>query len=364
MSRKKKNQFKPDYAVLPGDTLKETIDALGMSQADLAERTGRPKKTINEIIQGKAAITPETALQLEKVLGVPANFWNNLQRNYEESLARISEQTSLEKHVAWLKKIPVAAMIQNGWIKKHSDGVQQLREVLGYFGVASPASWDERWMGQEQFSFRKSKLFKSDPGAVSAWLRMGEIVAQKTKCQPYDANKFKETLTNIRALTKEKPEVFQPEVERLCAEAGVVVVFVKELPKIRTSGATWWFNPNKAVIQLSLRYKSNDQLWFSFFHEAGHILKHGKKEFFIEDSVVNEKEREADEFASNFLIPKGHLEGFLRANALLSKSAINNFADSLNIAPGIIVGRLQHEKKLPHSHCNELKLRLAWKDAA
>ena len=363
MSRKK-NQFKPDYAVLPGDTLKETIDALGMSQADLAERTGRPKKTINEIIQGKAAITPETALQLEKVLGVPANFWNNLQRNYEESLARISEQNSLEKHVAWLKKIPVVALIKNGWIKKHNDEVQQLREVLSYFGVATPMSWEDRWMGEAQVAFRKSKLFKSDPGSVSSWLRMGEIIAQKTKCQPYEANKFKEALNTIRTLTKESPEVFEPELKRLCAEAGVVVVLAKELPKLRTSGATWWFNSDKAVIQLSLRYKSNDQLWFSFFHEAGHILKHGKKEFFIEDSVVSEKEKEADEFASNFLIPKHQLDGFLSANALPSKSAIRNFAASLNIAPGIVVGRLQHEKKLPFTHCNDLKCGLKWKDAA
>jgi len=87
--RRGDNQFKPDYAVLPGDTLKETIDALGMSQTDLAERTGRPVKTINEIIQGKAGITPETALQFEKVFNIPASFWNNLEQNYQESLAAL-----------------------------------------------------------------------------------------------------------------------------------------------------------------------------------------------------------------------------------------------------------------------------------
>ena len=87
MTREKKNQFRPDYAVLPGDTLKETIAALGMSQAVLAERTGTTEKMISEIIQGNAAITPETALQLEKVLSIPASFWNNLERNYRESIS-------------------------------------------------------------------------------------------------------------------------------------------------------------------------------------------------------------------------------------------------------------------------------------
>ena len=165
--------------------------------------------------------------------------------------------------------------------------------------VGKIVGWETR-----KLRFANQSRLRAIRARFPPWLRMGEIVAQKTKCQPYDANKFKEALNTIRALTKESPEVFEPELKRLCAEAGVVVVFAKELPKLRTSGATWWFNANKAVIQLSLRYKCNDQLWFSFFHEAGHILKHGKKEFFIEDSIVNEKEKEADEFASNFLIPK------------------------------------------------------------
>ena len=84
MNRNADQSFQPDHAVPPGETLKETLETIGMSQAELAERTGRPKKTINEIIMGKSAITSETALQLERVLGVPASFWNNLERNYKD----------------------------------------------------------------------------------------------------------------------------------------------------------------------------------------------------------------------------------------------------------------------------------------
>src|SRR3990170_1114898 len=123
MSKDKKNQFVPDYAVPPGETLLETLDAIGMSQAELAERTGRPKKTINEIIKGKAAITPETALQFERVLGVLAGFWNNLERNYQETLARINEQKSLQRQIDWLKKMPVNALVRMRCVKKHMDKV-------------------------------------------------------------------------------------------------------------------------------------------------------------------------------------------------------------------------------------------------
>jgi HTH-type transcriptional regulator/antitoxin HigA len=356
---KKQNEFIPDYAVPPGLTLLETIDVIGMSQAELAERTGRPKKTINEIIKGKAAITPETALQLERVLGVPASFWNNLERNYQETLARISEQKKLEQQTGWLNKVPVSELAKKGWITMHADKVQQLKEVLNFFGVASPDQLEARWFGPA-VAFRKSRVFQSDPGAVAAWLRMGELLAQRVTCQQFAAVKFKNALQQIRPLTTQPPEVFHPEVERLCAEAGVAIVFVPELPNLRVSGATWWLNANKAIVQLSLRYKSDDQLWFSLFHEAGHIIRHGKKEVFIEDQRHDSKEKEADEFAADTLIPKEKYRRFVISRRF-SKTAICALAADLDIAPGIVVGRLQHEGHLPHSFCNDLKCRLEWK---
>ncbi|MFZ5906348.1 MAG: HigA family addiction module antitoxin [Nitrospirota bacterium] len=358
MGKDTKNQFIPDYAVPPGETLLETIEAIGMSQAELAERTGRPKKTINEIIKGKAAITPETALQFERVLGIPAGFWNNLERNYQETLARLNEQKSLQRQINWLKKMPLNVLIKMGWVKKHSDRVQQLQAVLNFFGVASPEQWETRWMGA-QVSYRTSKVFQNDPYAIASWLRMGELTARNISCKPFDASKFKNALLNVRQLTVKPPEHFQQEVIRSCADAGVAVAFVPEIPKIRASGATWWTNPNKAVIQLSLRYKSDDQLWFSFFHEAGHILIHGKKEVFIEGDCKNSKEDEADRFASDFLIPPKQYSQFIRAGRY-NKATIQTFSSVLGIAPGIVVGRLQHDNKLHHSYCNDLKKRFKW----
>lgn len=358
MSEENKNQFVPDYAVPPGETLLETLETIGMSQAELAERTGRPKKTINEIIKGKAAITPETALQLERVLGVPAGFWNNLERNYQETLARINEQKRLQTKIGWLKKIPVKELVKGGWIKGQTDKIQQLKEVLNFFGVASPEQWETRWQGP-QVAFRKSPVFKGDPGAVASWLRGGEVAAQQIECRPFDAGKFRNALSKIRTLTNEPPEVFQPEIVRLCAGAGVAVTFVPELPRVRACGATWWLNSNKAVIQLSLRYKRDDQLWFSFFHEAGHILLHGKKEVFIEDETRNSKEEEANSFAAGFLIPEREFRFFIQSGRF-SKAEINRFASQVGVAPGIVVGRLQHQGTLPHSYCNELKRHLEW----
>lgn len=358
MGKNIKSQFAPDYAVPPGETLLETLETIGMSQAELADRTGRPKKTINEIIKGKAAIIPETALQLERVLGVPASFWNNLERNYQETLARLNEQRKLQKQIKWLEKIPIRALVENGWIKSFRDKIQQLQEILNFFGVASPEQWEIRWLGA-QVSYRKSTVFQSDPYAVASWLRTGELIARKIECKPFDSSKFKNTLHEIRRLTNEPPEVFQSEVVRLSAECGVAVAFAPELPRIRACGATWWISPVKAVIQLSLRYKRDDQLWFSFFHEAGHILLHGKKDIFIEGDSRDSKEDEANRFASEILIPPKKYSLLIQSGRC-SKAAIEKFASELGIAPGIVVGRLQHDQEIHHNFCNELKRRLVW----
>ena len=361
MSNASLNQYMSDYAVLPGEILLETLAERGMTQAELAERTGRKKKTINEIVKGKAPITPETALQLERVFGVPAGFWNNLEQQYRADLARIAEQQRLAKQVEWLELFPVKELVRNGWFDSSKDNVQLLQRVLNFFGVASPDRWHEVWEG-EAVAYRKSPVFESNPHALAAWLRCGELTGFEIECQPYDKSVFKKSLDVIRGLTKVEPVVFQPELIRVCAAAGVAVAFTPELNKTRVSGATRWLTPTKALIQLSLRHKSNDHLWFTFFHEAAHILLHGKKEVFVDDDqYAGDKEDEANKFAADFLIPPQFYKRFLRIHGpRISKKAICDLAQAIGIAPGIIVGRLQHDKILPPSHCNGLKVFYKW----
>ncbi|MFZ2447499.1 MAG: helix-turn-helix domain-containing protein [Syntrophobacteraceae bacterium] len=362
MSRATLNQYAPDYVSPPGETLSEILEDRGMSQADLADRTGRAKKTINEIIKGKAPITPKIALELENVLGVPAGFWNSRESQYREYLARKDEQERLEKHLKWLDLIPVRAMVKLGWIKEFKDKIQQLREVLKFFQISSPDQWDryvKAYTGQ--VVFRKSKAYESDLPAVIAWLRRGEINARELHCTAYDQAKFKKALSTIRGLTAESPDVFHPKMVELAAAAGVAVVLVPELPKIRISAATRWLSPQKAMIQLSLLYKRNDQFWFSFFHEAAHILLHGKRDIFINNQEDSQdvKENEANSFAANFLIPALSYRALIKDGAP-SRETVSRFASELGIAPGIVVGRLQREQIIPYSFYHDQFMRLDW----
>jgi addiction module HigA family antidote len=361
------NQYKPDLVSPPGETLQETLEAMGMSQAELAQRTGRPKKTINEIIKGKAAISPETALQLERVLGVPATFWNSRERHYREDLARVAEQERLKEQVAWLTKIPVKAMSKMGWIKLEKDQVQQLLEVLNFFGVASPQELETFWERQA-VKFRMSPSVALNHWAALTWLRKGEMEAKLVKCSPYNPQTFKQALQQIRSLTTEDPDIFYPRMVSLCADAGVALVFIPEIPSLRVSGATRWLTPAKAMIQLNLRYKTDDHLWFTFFHEAGHILKHDKRLTFIEEIPdggrplelsAGDLEEEANRFAANFLIPAESYRRLVKKRTF-SKEAVKLFAQETGVAPGIVVGRLQHDSLLPYTHLNDLKRRFEW----
>lgn len=362
------NEYHPDVVSPPGETLQEILEDVGMSQAELARRTGRPTKTINEIVKGKAAITPETALQLERVLRVPAGFWLKREQHYRESIARQKERESLATHTGWLRssKVPWKEMEAKGWIDPSDpeDSIQVLEAVLRFFGIISPLQWSAL---DYQACFRQSHAYEVNQTAVAAWLRKGELEAHTIHCAPYDPHRFRRALHRARELTLVSPEVFVPELREVCAAAGVAVVFVPQLRGTRVSGATRWLSPTKALIQLSLRYKTDDQLWFSFFHEAGHIVLHGKSEVFLEtedEEAVNSKEAEANTFAADLLIPPAQMARLRRLipvqGRFIGLEKIRKFSGEIGIAPGIVVGRLQHEGLLPHTHGNGLKVRLEW----
>ena len=371
MARKTGYLIVPDYASPPGATLAETLEARNMTQAELAERTGRPLKTINEIVKGKSAITADTAVQLERVLAVPAKMWLQLEADYQETLARKKEARVHEQQIEWLKSFPLAEMVKQCWVEKKKSVSEQVAAVLTFFGVASVEAWQSIWRRRLESSvaYRRAATFEMSASAAAAWLRRGEIEALQTECAPYDEKKFHQALRSIRDMTKDPVARFASETKRLCAKAGVAVLFVHELPKAPVSGATYWLNSKKAVIQLSLRYKSNDHLWVSFFHESGHILKHGKRDFFLEglppsgESAGQETwEAEADEFARDFLIPPEEWDEFVEDGSF-DEAAIDRFAKRQRIAAGIVVGRLQHEHHLSHStHLNSKKIRLKWAD--
>ncbi len=356
------NEYIPTNVSSPGEILEEELQVREMTQADLARRMGRPLKTINEIIQGKTAIKSDTALQLERVLGIPASLWNNLESQYRDSLARNQESQQLQKGHTWLKNFPLRAMIKRGWVAEAEDKIEQMRLMLQFFSVASVELWHLRY-DEPIAAFRRPNAGAANQAAVAAWLRQGEIQAQQISCVPYNAGAFQKALSHIRELTTTPFEESRSELVRSCAAVGVAVVFVKELPQTGVCGATRWLTSHKVLIQLSYRYMTEDNLWYTFFHEAGHILLHRGQNLFLEGDKGNsdkQVEAEADQFAANVLIRQAVWSSFVQAQGYSSKAGIEIFARKMGIAPGIIVGRLQHEGLLQYRYYNDLKRKLTW----
>jgi addiction module HigA family antidote len=345
----------------PGDTIQEHIDFMGMSQAELAERMGRPKEKINDIIKGREPISTATAFQLEKVLGIPAGFWLNREKTYRTELYELQHQEELAKEKDWLAAFPVNEMRKLGWLPDTKEKHSLVDSLLKFFSVASAEEWQRIYVDEEvSVAFRVSLAHTQSPHSISAWLRKGELQAKEIELAEFDKRKFKDALGKIKELAFQMPKDFSKQLQIICANCGVAVVFTKNLPKAPISGATRWFH-NRPIIQLSGRFKTNDHFWFTFFHEAAHIILHGKKDIFLENvegtEMDKEKEEEADFFASRTLIDDKDWRE-ISQDLPLTLVQIQSIAKVLRIHPGIIVGRLQHEDRVSKAFGNVLKTKL------
>ena len=357
LTAKKLYRFEPDYAVSPGETLKEVMESLNMAQKELAIRTGLTVQSLNRIFKGEQPISYETANKLELATGVPARMWNNLEAHYREQLAKAKERKQLETDLDWLKTIPTQELIQRKAIEPQKDDVLLLRETLKFFGLSSVSAWKDIW-ANPAVAARRSRCFETCPGPASAWMRLGEIQAHQIDCQPFDKISFIQALKKIRLLTVKDPEKFIPETIQLCAGSGVALALVREMKKVPWHGATKWLAASKAMILLNLRGKMEDQFWFSFFHEAGHVLYDSKKDLYINDGTVDDpREHDANEFAANILIPR---DIDPEIASLKTKEDVILLANELKISPGIVAGRFQHLTQ-KWSYFNGLKRKFQWK---
>jgi HTH-type transcriptional regulator/antitoxin HigA len=343
-------QYYSDLAIPPGEYLLEATIEMGLTQSDLAKRMGRPEQKISEIVKGIKAITPDTALQLEQVLGVPAYIWTGLEADYQLVRARQQAQQQIERESIDVNCFPYAEMSKLGWVTKTRKAVEKVNELRRFFGVASLQNLPD--VRSYAPAFRKSKHANLSHEALAAWLRAGVLAAEKIETQAFDKKHLKSVLPELRQLTLSNPEDFLPRLNKYLAGAGVALVLLPHLPKTYTHGATFWLNANKAVLMMTIRGKWADIFWFSLFHEIGHVLLHNKRSVFLEDGCDDpetmEQEQQADEFAGNTLIPSRQYQKFVKQNRF-SSSAIDDFANSIEIAPGIITGRLQHDGYLAHS---------------
>lgn len=351
--------FAPDWASPPGDTIVDMLNERKLPQAELAHLLGRSEEDIRGLIEGRISITIGLARQLEQVLGASVAFWMTRDLNYRQATARLHAIDEV-----WLSEFPLRDMVSFGWLKKALSPAQEMTSCLQFFGVSSINEWRLRYTDlQNRIAFKASPSIDSRPAAVAAWLRQGELEAGQIDCTSWNAVRFGELIGELRTLTRTKdPHQFIPTLQHTCAQAGVTVVIVRAPTGCRASGATRFLAPDKALLQLSFRYLSDDHFWFAFFHEAGHLLLHGDHSLFLEglNEPSSRLEEEANIFAANSLI-RPEMQPQLR-NLGSDARGIIRFARDVGVSPGVVVGQMQHLGLLRHRQMNSLKRRFTWGD--
>lgn len=300
------NRYFPSMVFHPGETLTEKLEEMEMGPKEFALRTDKPEKTIIAVMKGNSSITPDMAVRFEGVTKIPAHFWMNHQRSYDEFIVREKRKVTIEEAVPWAKQFPLTDMINKGWLPQVSSIQEKTMELLAFFGFSNHKAWEEYYFKQQlKVAFRISLSQTQEPFAISAWLRKGELQAAELEANDYSEKKFKEILSALKSVMAKHPHGSLIQLQQICLEAGVKVVQTPCIKKASLSGSTRWLN-DTPLIQLTDHYPHNDSFWFTFFHAAGHILLHGKKDIFLENVDYSdkdmEKEREADEFANKWTL--------------------------------------------------------------
>lgn len=360
--------FVPNAVPHPGEMVLEYLEFNGWSQRDLARRTGLAPKTISEICNGKAPVTPTTALAFEKAFARPAHLWLNLQRHFDEAEARNQESARFLEWADWAERFPIREMEKLHFTLP--KGRSEAETLLNFFGVASPDSWNAVWKASA-VAYRQTQAFNTRDEAVAAWVREAEIVARELELADFSERRLLGSLEEMRKLTRTRAEEVLDPLQQICAAAGIALVLIPELKNTGISGCARWLSERKGLIALTLRYKKDDQFWFTVFHEIGHILLHRSRRSFIVDNAkedlsdrivdpeMQSYETEANQFARDTLIPPSALGEFIRKKTF-TNDAIHDFSEAIGIGPGIVVGRLQHDGILARHQGNALKQTLGW----
>ncbi|MCY4583211.1 MAG: ImmA/IrrE family metallo-endopeptidase [Chloroflexi bacterium] len=359
--------FRPNWTSAPGDTIADILHTKQLSRLELSAEASLSLDEIDDLLDGRVAITLSVARSLSTALGASPEFWLSRDLQYRQALIRANKADR-----EWLSELPLRDMIKFGWIESAPLPSEELSTCLQFFDVRDVSEWWRTYAKLKNVvAFRASPTFDSRLGSTAAWLRQGELMASRIECKKWNVETFYNSLSRIRKLTRQKnPQVFLPELQSICAASGVACVVVRSPRGCAASGATRFVADDKALLQFSFRYLTDDHFWFTFFHEAGHLIVHGENMIFSQTLQDNgpwilegiggydPKEEEANAFAASYLIPSKFNEHLTDMET--NRRTIVKLATEIGVSPGIVVGQLQHRGRIPYDQMNGLKRRYSW----
>lgn len=336
------DEFEPDWSMSPGLVLKSILDKRDIRQSELAERTGLTTKHINQIVNRGVGISGDVAVALELALDIPARFWTGLSADYDAYTAKTKAMTRVTDFASWANNFDAASLRRYEITQPNDDESTKIEKILKFFHVASTDAFEQTWI-QPRVSFRRSQSFSVAEQNTALWLRLVERKAEKESVAPLSTKTLRQVAKSIPAMTNLSVTDGFLAARVALGEAGVVLTFVREIPKTRVNAATWWLAGNRPVIGLTERHKKPDIFWFNLLHEIGHILLHPKRTTFLNigelGSSTDEAEQEANEFAEKNLLPEGALDRIKKASG---REELLLLSSRLGVGVSIVAGQFAH----------------------
>ncbi|MGN0390376.1 MAG: HigA family addiction module antitoxin [Wujia sp.] len=352
-------EYKDIVAFHPGYYIADIIEDMGISQVEFATRMGTTAKTLSNLINGQANISNDLAKKLSVMMGTGVDVWLNLQSTYDQKMIEIQQEQDFDEQTEVVKQIDYNFFVTVAGLPTTKNIREKVAYLCKFLRVA-----DLRIMLQPDFlvNYRTGISTNSQKNVINAraWIQTAINFSKSIETKPYNAKTLRSYLPELRSMTIQKPEVFLPRMREIFAECGVVFVLLPNLKNSGVNGAVKWISDDRVVLAMNNRGLNADRFWFSLFHEIKHVFQQKIKTVFISSSVEemedinNELEKEADDFANNYLIPAAELKKFAPTK-YTSDDEIVAFANSIGIHPGIVAGRLQHEKIIPQNRCSKLK---------
>lgn len=335
-------------ATPPGATIKEQLHDRGMSQKEFAIRMNLSEKHISRLINGEVQLTPDVAIRLETVLGVPASFWNNLEAIYREKLIKAEAENSMDLDLELAKQFPYAELAKLGWVPESKSPKERVLHLRNYFEVVELSL-----LGNERITniaCRRLAVTEKSDLALMAWAQEARLQARKIATSPINLTKLQDSIPDIKKMTLLNLDKSSDILKNTLSECGIAIVYLPHLKGSFLHGATF-LSGKKYVMGITARGKDADKFWFSLFHELGHIiLGHVGSE----TELTEKEENEANTWAADALISPESFQWLVETGEY-TKQMVCDFAKTQNIAPGIVVGRLQREGIIRYNRLNDLK---------
>lgn len=351
--------YRDIMAFHPGYYVAEIIEDMGITQAEFAIRMGTTTKTLSQIVNGKANISNDLAQKLSSMLGTSIEFWLNLQAAFDEKVIEISKAKTIDEQAEIVSAIDYSYFVKLANLPVAKTAREKIDNLCSYFRIA-----DLRILKQSDFlvNFRTGIATVEDKNIINsrAWLQTALNVAARIETAPFNADKLKAYIPEIRAMTLQNPEVFLPRLREIFSDCGIAFVLLPYLKNSGINGAVKWINQDRVVLAMNDRRLNADTFWFSLFHEIKHVLQQKTKTVFVSSSkqemkAMDEKlEEEADIFAQNTLIPICDYRQFAPSR-YTSDAEIIAFAKKIGIHPGVVAGRLQHDHIIAQNRCSSLR---------